>query len=320
VTSSEDRLVSALTSLFATLDEERRALLRHPFTDEALRRRWAYTPQRRPGLSFGELDRAGRKAVHRLIAATLSPHAYAQAATIMALEDVLDHAEGGGRDRHQSDYWIIAFGDPAGGQPWAWRFEGHHLSVNITACAGRIVTTPCFFGANPAAVRRGESVVLQPLAAEERLARLLLAEMGPAGRRQAVVADTPPADMHTREAAAVDGTVRPAGVPAGRLAAPAARLLRELLALYLDRLHPDLSGPDRDAAAAADLHFAWEGGLEPGTGHYYRIQAPDLLIEYVNTANDANHVHTVVRRPLSDFGADPLADHHRRQHDAGSTA
>jgi hypothetical protein len=176
-----------------------------------------------------------------------------------------------------------------------------------------VSTSPCFFGLRPAAVRHGGAIVLQPLAREEALARALLAEMGAAGRRLAVVADVPPPDLHTREAPAVE-PVRPPGVPIGLLAAPAAGLLRDLLGLYLDRLRPDLSGPDRDAAATADLHFAWEGGLAAGTGHYYRIQAPDLLVEYVNTANDANHVHTVLRRPLTDFGADPLAEHHRSHH------
>ena len=309
----EDTLAGEVARLLDGLSEEQRALVRRPFTDEALRRRWAYTPRRRPGLSFGDLDRAGRKAVHRLVAATLSPHGYAQAATIMAFEDVLDHAEHGRRGRHQSDYWIIVFGEPTAGEPWGWRFEGHHLSLNVTVRDGLVSTSPCFFGANPAAVRSGGEVVLQPLAREEAMARALLSEMGAAGRRLAVVAEAPPADLHTREAPAVE-PVQPPGVPIGRLAAPAAGLLRDLLGLYLDRLRPELSGPERDAAASADLHFAWEGAVAAGAGHYYRIQGPDLLVEYVNTANDANHVHTVLRRPLTDFGADPLAEHHRHHH------
>ncbi|GIT38720.1 MAG: hypothetical protein Ct9H300mP7_6410 [Verrucomicrobiota bacterium] len=54
------------------------------------------------------------------------------------------------------------------------------------------------------------------------------------------------------------------------------------------------------------IHFAWAGSLESGKGHYYRIQAPDLLIEYDNTQNGANHVHCVVRDLKRDFGEDLL--------------
>ena len=53
----------------------------------------------------------------------------------------------------------------------------------------------------------------------------------------------------------------------------------------------------------------------PGvSGHYYRIQDEDLLIEYDNTTDDGNHAHTVLRRPRSDFGDDLLADHLRADH------
>ena len=58
------------------------------------------------------------------------------------------------------------------------------------------------------------------------------------------------------------------------------------------------------------LTFAWEGPLKRGAGHYYRIQGRGLLIEYDNTQNDANHVHSVWRRPGIDFGEDILARHY----------
>ena len=62
-------------------------------------------------------------------------------------------------------------------------------------------------------------------------------------------------------------------------------------------------------ARIASLFFAWAGGVDYGAPHYYRIQGPDLLVEYDNTQNQANHAHTVLRRPASDFGDDILARH-----------
>ena len=59
------------------------------------------------------------------------------------------------------------------------------------------------------------------------------------------------------------------------------------------------------------VYFAWAGGLEPGQGHYYRIQGPTFMIEYDNTQNHANHVHSVWRDPANDFGEDLLKKHYQ---------
>ena len=46
--------------------------------------------------------------------------------------------------------------------------------------------------------------------------------------------------------------------------------------------------------------------------HYYRIHGPTVLIEYDNTQNDANHIHTVYRDLERDFGGDALRAHYQR--------
>ena len=62
------------------------------------------------------------------------------------------------------------------------------------------------------------------------------------------------------------------------------------------------------------LHLAWAGSLEPDRPHYYRLQGHRLLVEYDNTTRDANHVHTVWRDPVGDFGMDLLGAHRRHGH------
>ena len=64
----------------------------------------------------------------------------------------------------------------------------------------------------------------------------------------------------------------------------------------------------------ANLFFAWSGGIEPGEAHYYRIQTPAFLIEYDDTQNNANHIHTVWRDFDGDFGLDLLAQHYQASH------
>ena len=66
------------------------------------------------------------------------------------------------------------------------------------------------------------------------------------------------------------------------------------------------------------VRFSWAGGLEPGQGHYYRVQGRTFILEYDNTQNDANHIHTVWRDAERDFGVDLLKEHYLQSHrDAG---
>ncbi|MFJ6198966.1 DUF3500 domain-containing protein [Micromonospora sp. NPDC092111] len=304
---------TAAAALLAALDAPARTAAGHPFDDDG--RRWLeYRPRPRPGVCLADLDRAGRKAAHRLLATALSPTAYAQAMAVVALEEVLDRAEGWRRGRHSGDYWVALYGDPTHDDRWAWRIEGHHLSVSMTVVDDLVSPAPVFLGANPAAVRHAGRPVSRPLGVEEDLARELLAAIGPAGRAAAVVADEAPADIISATRPSVDAPLTPLGVPRRRLGPTGRALLDQLVALYLDRLPAELAAREADRLAGGDPHFAWAGPAHPGTRHYYRVQGDDLLIEYDNTTDDGNHAHTVLRRPASDFGADVLATHHADAH------
>nr|WP_176731758.1 DUF3500 domain-containing protein [Micromonospora rhizosphaerae] len=304
----------AASALLAALDEPVRQRASHSFDDDAARRWLEYRPRPRPGACLAELDVPARKAAHRLLATALSPPAYAQAMAIIALEEVLDRAEEWRRGRHSGDYWVAVFGDPARDDRWGWRIEGHHLSVSMTVADDQVSPAPLFFGANPAAVRHGGRPVSRPLGVEEDLARELLDALGPAGRAAAIVADEAPADIISATRPTAPGAIEPLGVPRDRLAPTGRALLDQLVALYLDRLPPELAIREAGRLDGGELHFAWAGPTRPGQRHYYRVQGDDLLIEYDNTTDDGNHAHTVLRRPASDFGADVLAAHHATAH------
>jgi Protein of unknown function (DUF3500) len=304
---------SVATSLLAALDEEQRSLAGRPFTDEGARRWLEYRPEQRPGACLADLNGTARKAAHRLLATGLSEHAFAQAMAIIALEEVLDRREGGRLGRHSGDYWVNVFGDPAGDEPWSWRFEGHHLSVTMTVAGGEVSPAPVFLGANPACVSYAGRPVSRPLGPEEDLVRALLDAMGAAGRTAAVVASQAPDDIHSATNPRARAGIEPLGVSASRLGLTARALLAQLVALYLDRLPAELAAREAARGDGAELHFAWEGPLTPGARHYYRVQGDDLLIEY-DTTDDGNHAHTVLRRPRSDFGDDVLAAHYQRAH------
>ena len=62
------------------------------------------------------------------------------------------------------------------------------------------------------------------------------------------------------------------------------------------------------------MHFAWAGSSAPGSPHYFRIHGPAALVEYDNTQNGANHVHSVWIDPQGVFGRGLLKAHYQGAH------
>lgn len=108
----------------------------------------------------------------------------------------------------------------------------------------------------------------------------------------------------------------PAGLPAASMSESQRSDLRALIGTYVDRLPDDVATAvhDRIGASFDLVHFAWAGSTGSGRPHYYRLQGPRFLAEYDNTTRDGNHVHTVLRDPVNDFGRDNLGAHRRDAH------
>jgi hypothetical protein len=295
-------------------DQRDRAVI--GFDDED-RMSWSYAPKPRRGVPFKELDQAQRQLANALLCAGLSRKGFGKAATVMSLESVLFELEGGSARRDAELYYFTIFGSPCAKAPWAWRVEGHHISLNYTLVAeGRISSTPSFFGANPAEIRHGPRKGLRALKREEDMGRALLASLNDNQRARAVVSQKAPADIlsgSSRKAVAVE----PAGIAASQLSTNQAELLMSLLKEYAEDMAADIAAARIErllSAGLGNVTFAWAGGCEPGQPHYYRVQGPTFLLEYDNIQNNANHIHTVWRDFNGDFGADLLAMHYRDDH------
>lgn len=110
---------------------------------------------------------------------------------------------------------------------------------------------------------------------------------------------------------------RPAGLPASEMTAAQRAILASLIRRYTERMPDDVAAEETrrlTGQALAEIHFAWAGGLERGEPHYYRLHGPRFLVEYDNTQDHVNHIHSVWRDPEGDFGADVLAQHYARSH------
>jgi hypothetical protein len=235
----------------------------------------------------------------------------------MSLDQVLKEMENGkGPERDPEKYYVSIFGEPTDHGTWGYRFEGHHISVNFTVVNGKIASSPNFFGANPAEVRQGSRAGLRALAREEDLGREFVKSLDDAQRATAIVDKTAPKDIITFDSRKAALSGQPNGLPFSRLNAKQKQILADLVSEYANNLAPEIAAfrLDQFRKSEANLFFAWAGGIERGQPHYYRIQTPIFLIEYDDTQNDANHIHSVWRDYEGDFGLDLLAQHYQSSH------
>lgn len=322
LTSAYSRLHSASVmsdaakAFLNSLDQDQRARATFQLQDEE-RFDWHYIPKARKGLPLKDMNPAQKHLAHALLSAGLSQRGYIKAITIMSLDEVLRILEQGkGPVRDPEGYFFTVFGEPSETGTWGYRIEGHHISQNFTIVNGKVQGAPSFFGANPAEVREGPRKGLRVLGHEEDLGRALIQSLNPEQKKAAIVSKDAPADILTTNSrkAALNG--QPSGIQASKLDAHQKELLQNLLDEYCYNM-PDQVAQGREEQikkAGNNIYFAWAGGEQPGQGHYYRIQSPSFLVEYDDTQNNANHIHTVWRDFDGDFGLDLLKEHYQTSH------
>ncbi len=365
------RMADAAGDFLAGLDDGQRSKATYGFGEEE-RSAWFFTPTEHGGLAMSSMDPVQQQSSQKLVVLGLSAGAYVTTATIMGLERTLalrenftdftyPGVEGPSTFRDPGLYYVSIFGEP-GADPWGWRFEGHHVSLNYTIGGETVRPLPTFFGDNPADSEGVGGQQLRPLGPEEDLGRELLQSLDDGQRATAILATVAPADIITtnvprlsdplpeREAwqtmrsadealarmmrnqarqatdsgytADMAASLRYAdaakGLAASAMNAGQRDLLTALIRQYIDRMPDELAESEWARLGAGDAldaaHFAWAGSAEKYEGHYYRIQGPELFIEYDNTQNDANHIHSVWRDAGSDFGGDLLAEHYAAAH------
>jgi Protein of unknown function (DUF3500) len=309
-------MAGAARNLWASLTPDQKHKIGFDFKDD-LRYDWHFIPRPRKGLPLKEMSGEQKALAHALLASGLSQSGYMKAETIISLEQILASIEKGkGPVRDTELYFFNIFGNPDSlgpKEPWGWRLEGHHLALNFTIVGDKgVAGGPTFMGTNPAEVKAGPRQGLRVLGEEEDLARALVKSLDTGQRRKGVVQIEAPKDilsLAVRKAKPLE----PAGIMMPDLNSDQKELLNSIVVLYAERLRPELAASDLGKilkAGVDKIGFAWAGGYERGEPHYYRIQGPTFLIEYDNTQNNANHVHSVWRDFENDFGVDLLKQHY----------
>jgi hypothetical protein len=318
-----EQMAAVANALLQTLAPDQKARTVFEFSDQE-RENWHFIPRERKGLAMREMSPEQKLLGHALLNTGLSSRGQVMASTIMSLEEVLYQIEGDAdpskreatrEKRNPEKYYLSIFGAPSPTGTWGWRVEGHHLSMNFTIKDGTLLrATPSFFGSNPGEVRTGPRAGTRVLGPEEDLGRAFAKSLGEDQWKKALVETTAPKEMITEAKHHVD-PLSPAGISDADLKPDQKAALRQLVLEYLFRVRPEIAAERwKQIEAGGPVSFAWAGSLEKGKPHYYRIQGATFLLEYDNTQNDANHIHSVWRDFAGDFGADILGAHVNADH------
>lgn len=339
------RMLFATWALLDSLRPELKAQAFIPDMADPRRIDWDFIPKPdRAGIPMHALDRHQKVLAHALLKSGLSMRGYSQALSVMATEamlreiEVIERGFGvlAGDFRDPEAYWFSFYGRPGFEDTWGWRVIGHHLSVNYTIVAQRYLTvTPLAMGAQP--VPAG---VLDALGENEARALEILHSLAPDARAQAVIHDVAPADFATRQVPYVGAEewpdhvdlgivgytttdadreklrfvkADPSGISGADLTGAELQKVRDLLLYYVETGPDEIAAQYRDQVLDEDpakLRFAWAGGTEANTAHYYRISTSGLLVEADNAVAAGQHVHAIWRDLNNDLGHDLLLDHY----------
>ena len=314
----EEKLVAAAQHFLDVLEDSQQQAATYSLDDDE-RYDWHFTPRERQGVPLKDMSEAQQEAALQLMKICLSETGYETAQNIRELENVLRYVESrppNDTRRDPMNYAFIIFGEPGAGQAWGWRVEGHHLSLHYTAIDNQIVSaTPTFRGANPGNVPSGPKKGWRVLQPEEDLGRELVTSFQEDQLITAMITEEAYPEIVTdTQRRAVIGEAE--GLPYTEMTAAQQDKLVQLLDLYYHVHRAEVA----EAALAPikenldHVYFGWAGGLKFGDPHYYRIQGSTFVIEYDNTQNNANHIHTIVRDLKNDWGEDALKAHYEAAH------
>ncbi|MEP7273059.1 MAG: DUF3500 domain-containing protein [Acidobacteriota bacterium] len=335
------KTVAAANAFLATLDDASRAKLSFPFESDQ-KAKWSNLPvgmYKRNGLRLGDLNGVQREAEMKLLATALSKQGLQKVREIMEGDEVLRTGAGGGNagppgggsppggspaggpqgggppggrgggpNFGRDEYYLAFLGTPSLTEPWMIQFGGHHLAINLTIVGKTNVMTPSLPAAQPTIYKlNGETV--RPLGRENDKSFALINSLDAAQQKQAIL-NYLVADLVLGPGE--DGkTIQPEGIKVSALNTSQKEKLLDIVNEWVGILNNEAASAKMAEIKAnlAETWFAWSGPTTNGSGSYFRIQGPTLLIEYSpqrmrgGNGLDATHIHTIYRDPTNDYGA-----------------
>ncbi|WP_373521889.1 DUF3500 domain-containing protein [Aquiflexum sp.] len=300
--------------------------------NDSLRTQWTNLPiglAPRKGLKYGDLSEQSKISFHKILSTIFSSQGYLKTFAIMQVDDILHEIFEIAHERDQIDeqtigfirtldwdygnYFIAILGNPTMDDAWGFKFEGHHISINLTVTKNSFTMTPLFLGSDPAVVEVTQYAGLRPLSKEEDYGFWFVNTLDDTQKAKATLSQEVPKDILTNPD-------RPQwyadfmGIKGSELRPEQQKILHYLIEEYMNNMEKEKAEEYLDilhARGMDEVYFAWIGSYEPMKAHYYMIHSPDFIIEYDNVGflDNANHIHSIFREKGNDFGEDILRKH-----------
>ena len=261
--------------------------------------RWSYLPGARPGLRVGALDADSRRRLDAFLATALGAEGLARARRIRLTEPIEERS--GGVRLGPDEFRIRFFGLMDGDEPpaWAWRFEGHHLSLHQTIVGGEVVSaTPIFLGSVVRIDERGE-----PLGKEDERAAEILQSLSEEDRRQAMDPRRLPGDLRTAMLPE-DRWSFEGGIPLEKSGERGRRLADAIVADLLN-MQPTTAVEylrrNWAETPSSEITFAWCGDRDRARPHQWRLVSPLIVVEFSHSGGNVEHGHLVLRTRSGEF-------------------
>lgn len=266
----------------------------------------------RNGVKLGDLTKEQREKAMAVVAAVLSKDGYQKVIDIMdGDQKLLDNPKGGGKGKGGEKgpmfgkdlYYLAIFGRPSDAKPWMVQFGGHHLGVNVTVVGKQFVLTPTHTGTQPALFKRGDAEV-RPLGRENDAAFKLMDTLDEKQRKQAVIGERPQGELLLGPGRDGKAAPPPQGIKGSSLTKEQQALLLDVIGAWVNIVEPEAAAARLAAITekVGETFFAWSGPTEKGKAAYFRVQGPNVVIEYAPQGG-TDHIHTVIRNPEDEYGA-----------------
>lgn len=307
------QIQAAAEAFLGTLTAAQRASVVYAAGNLTQRARWSNFPTgifQRNGLKIGSMTTEQIDALWALLATVLSPEGYLKVRAIVAGDQVLrSQTSGGNLIFGTAEYYITFVGEPSVAGKYLIQFGGHHLALNITVQGAQATIAPALPGVQPGTYTE-EGRTVRPLGDEYDLSFALLNSMS-SEQRAAAVLSASFADLALGPGK--DGvTLLPEGIKASALTVAQRSILLDLIGRYVNIVHDEASETKMASVRAkiADpdqaTYFSWRGPTTPGSAAYFRVQGPNLFIEFSPQSmggSAVNHIHAMYRELANDYGA-----------------
>ena len=368
-------IVTAIQDFLALLDDEQRDALVLPFDHPYRIRGFCYVLARcaddNVGLRMSQLNARQKIALNNVLMKSYSGAGYSRAIQTMNREGLLQEMEDAHRadpetygvvgsplvpdwtppaERKGSNYYVAIFGEPAAttdfgaANPWGIRFEGHHLSFNLTfdgqTARPQTNAMPMFFGSSPTIVPQSPSPEAgdyprwqdwegqQLLHREAWLARSFLQSLDDEIIAKGAWSALPDVDLMGGTDVPLDAASylegEKQGIPVSQLTPLQQSLLWDF-AYEFWQLQGNKDKIDEYALkqSLAKSRVWWYGDRDDEYSElYFRVQSDRYLIELLQSNTfgvvsddiEANHIHSSFRDLKDDWDRDSLGDHLRKFH------